>query len=172
MGVGFGLLMIVLLILIPYLGVMAGGEYVLGVLIPYLAFAIFIVGVIYRIVSWAKSPVPFRITTTCGQQKTHDWIKSDQVENPTTTLGVWARMAKEVFLFRSLSVIQQRKLRRKVISPTFGRNGYGWPLFYTTIRFLSLQFVTYGYSPRKPLSLSVFWRVWTDSLISECTVFI
>ncbi|MGI6679832.1 MAG: sulfate reduction electron transfer complex DsrMKJOP subunit DsrM [Dehalobacterium sp.] len=102
MGVGFGLLMIVLLILIPYLGVMAGGEYVLGVLIPYLAFAIFIVGIIYRIVSWAKSPVPFRITTTCGQQKTHDWIKSDQVENPTTTLGVWARMAKEVLLFRSL----------------------------------------------------------------------
>ncbi|MCR6544865.1 sulfate reduction electron transfer complex DsrMKJOP subunit DsrM [Dehalobacterium formicoaceticum] len=102
MGVGFALLMIVLLILIPYIGVMAGGEYILGVFIPYLAFAVLIAGLVYRIVSWAKSPVPYRIPTTCGQQKTHDWIKSDQVENPTTTLGVWLRMAKEVFLFRSL----------------------------------------------------------------------
>ena len=32
-----------------------------------LFLAVFLVGVIYRMVVWAKSPVPYRITTTCGQ---------------------------------------------------------------------------------------------------------
>ncbi|MGI6685861.1 MAG: sulfate reduction electron transfer complex DsrMKJOP subunit DsrM [Bacillota bacterium] len=102
MGVGFSLLMICLLVLIPYLGVYAGLEYFLGVIVPYLAFAVFLLGIIYRIINWARSPVPFRIPTTCGQQKSHTWIKADQVENPSTTFGVLVRMAKEVVLFRSL----------------------------------------------------------------------
>jgi len=102
MGVGFSLLMIFLLVLIPFIGVYAGAEYILGVIVPYLAFALFLFGIVYRIVNWARSPVPFRIPTTCGQQKSHDWIKRDPVENPTTTFGVLVRMAKEVFFFRSL----------------------------------------------------------------------
>lgn len=102
MGVGFAFLIILLLVLIPYIGVYAGLEYVLGVFIPYLAFAVFLFGIIYRMVGWARSPVPFHIPTTAGQQKSHSWIKQDKVENPTTTWGVIVRMAKEIFLFRSL----------------------------------------------------------------------
>jgi len=39
----------------------AGLVYLLTVIIPYAAFAVFIVGFIYRVVQWAKAPVPFRI---------------------------------------------------------------------------------------------------------------
>lgn len=102
MGIGFALLIILLLVLIPYLGVLAGMEFFIGVVVPYLAFAVFLFGIVYRILDWARSPVPFRIPTTCGQQKSHSWIKADAVENPTTTWGVVVRMLKEVFLFRSL----------------------------------------------------------------------
>jgi nitrate reductase gamma subunit len=46
--------------------------------------------------------VPFRIPTTCGQQKSLPWIKPSKVENPYTAWGVIVRMALEVLLFRSL----------------------------------------------------------------------
>jgi nitrate reductase gamma subunit len=73
-----------------------------GVIIPYIAVSIFIVGIIYRVLKWARSPVPFRIPTTCGQQKTLPWIKANNLENPSNTVGVIGRMALEVLLFRSL----------------------------------------------------------------------
>ncbi len=80
----------------------AGGRFVVGVAVPYAAAAIFVVGVVARVVGWARSPVPFRIPTTCGQQKSLPWIKQAKIENPSTTAGVVLRMAGEVLLFRSL----------------------------------------------------------------------
>ncbi len=77
-------------------------DFLFGVILPYLAVVVFIVGFIYRVLKWAKTPVPFNITTTCGQQKSHPWIKRNEIENPTTKLGVIARMATEVLFFRSL----------------------------------------------------------------------
>ena len=73
-----------------------------GVFIPYIAIFTFVIGVVYRIVQWAKSPVPFSIPTTCGQQKSHPWIKSSFLDNPHNTLGVICRMALEILFFRSL----------------------------------------------------------------------
>jgi nitrate reductase gamma subunit len=67
-----------------------------------LALAVFAVGVIYRVMKWSRSPVPFRIPTTCGQQKSLPWIKHSRFDNPDTTFDVVVRMALEVFLFRSL----------------------------------------------------------------------
>jgi len=72
------------------------------VFIPYGAFVVFLAGFVWRIVSWAQSPVPFRIPTTCGQQKTLPWMKSEPLESPPGTAGVIGRMALEVLLFRSL----------------------------------------------------------------------
>ncbi|MDR1184825.1 MAG: sulfate reduction electron transfer complex DsrMKJOP subunit DsrM [Coriobacteriales bacterium] len=74
----------------------------LGIIIPYSALVIFAIGFAYRVILWGRSAVPFRITTTCGQQKTLPWIKQDRLENPSTYLGVIGRMLLEVFLFRSL----------------------------------------------------------------------
>lgn len=92
-----------ILVLIAYIGVGVGGLYNLfGVYIPYIAFVVFVVGIVYRVIKWACSPVPFRIPTSCGQQKSLSWIKDSKLENPFNLLGVLGRMALEVFLFRSL----------------------------------------------------------------------
>jgi nitrate reductase gamma subunit len=84
------------------LGGTPGLGWVFGVVLPYLALALFVGGVIYRVLSWAKVPVPFRIPTTCGQQKSLDWIKPARLDNPYSTLTVAGRMALEILLFRSL----------------------------------------------------------------------
>ncbi|MGI6226827.1 MAG: sulfate reduction electron transfer complex DsrMKJOP subunit DsrM [Peptococcales bacterium] len=103
MGLNFSLLMVAALILAVFLGVeFLGLSYLFGVIIPYLAIAVFIVGFILRVVKWAKAPVPFRIPTTSGQQKSLPWIKHNKIDNPATTSGVVARMALEVLFFRSL----------------------------------------------------------------------
>lgn len=75
---------------------------IFGIVIPYIAFGLFIGGFIYRVVQWGRTPVPFRIPTTCGQQKSLHWIKHNEIENPSTTSGVVVRMLLEVFAFRSL----------------------------------------------------------------------
>lgn len=79
-----------------------GTRFILGVVIPYAAVAVFIIGMIARVLKWGSSPVPFRIPTTCGQQKSLPWIKQSKLENPSGTMGVLGRMALEVFFFRSL----------------------------------------------------------------------
>jgi len=85
-----------------YFFAQAGAQWFLGVLLPYLAFVVFVVGFSAKILSWAKVPVPFRIQTTCGQAKSLDWIKANELESPHTKLGVVVRMALEVLVFRSL----------------------------------------------------------------------
>jgi nitrate reductase gamma subunit len=91
------------LILLAYVGVGAVHlNYLFGVIIPYAAIAVFVIGVIYRVLQWAARPVPFRIPTTAGQQKSFPWIKQNKIDNPSSALGVIVRMAFEVLLFRSL----------------------------------------------------------------------
>ncbi len=97
------LIAVVALFLAALAGVDALGlRWLFGVAVPYAAAALFLGGVVYRVLGWARSPVPFAIATTCGQQKSLSWIKPARIENPSTTLGVVARMALEVLAFRSL----------------------------------------------------------------------
>jgi len=99
----YAFLAVIILVLFAILGVGQWGWHSLfGIIIPYAAVALFILGLIYRVWKWARAPVPFHIPTTCGQQKTLPWIKEDNIENPHTNIGVIARMALEVLLFRSL----------------------------------------------------------------------
>ncbi len=102
---------VVSLIAIPFAGVWGGRlagvhlDWLFGVVVPYLAVLIFFVGIVYRVVKWGKSPVPFRIPTTCAQQKSHPWIKygyAEKLDNPVSTAGVIGRMILEVLCFRSL----------------------------------------------------------------------
>jgi len=94
---------VLLLVLVAYAGAsVAGLRFLFGVIIPYAAFIIFVVGMVVRILKWASSPVPFRIPTTTGQQKSLPWIKHSTIESPSNGLGVIARMALEVLVFRSL----------------------------------------------------------------------
>ncbi|MDY6851253.1 MAG: sulfate reduction electron transfer complex DsrMKJOP subunit DsrM [Thermodesulfobacteriota bacterium] len=102
-GFIFSLIAVTILVLIPLAGVEAAGlTHLFGVIIPYLAVVIFFLGVIYRIVTWGKSPVPFRIPTTCGQEKSLPWLKTNSIDNPTSLGGVIVRMILEICCFRSL----------------------------------------------------------------------
>ncbi len=87
---------------IALVGASVGLDWVFGVLIPYAAVAVFVVGVVVRVLQWARIPVPFRIPTTSGQQKSLSWIKYSRLDSPFTRLGVIGRMALEVLFFRSL----------------------------------------------------------------------
>lgn len=103
MKYAFPLAAVVALILIALIAVQIPGmQYLFGVIIPYLAVAVFVGGFIYRLCYWGKSPVPFNIPTTCGQEFSLPWIKQDKLECPATRLQVVARMFLEIVLFRSL----------------------------------------------------------------------
>jgi nitrate reductase gamma subunit len=93
---------LILTLLALGVAISAGPAHLLTVVVPYAAFAMFLAGFVYRVVKWAGAPVPFRITTTCGQQKSLPWIGSNPLENPSGFWGVIGRMALEIFLFRSL----------------------------------------------------------------------
>jgi nitrate reductase gamma subunit len=103
MGILFSFFAVAALIAVVFIGVNGANLYYLfGVIIPYAAFLTFIIGIIFRVLKWGKVPVPFRIPTTAGQEKSFPWIKANSIDNPSSSLGVIIRMAMEVFLFRSL----------------------------------------------------------------------
>ena len=114
------------LVALGYLGGQVDGlRFVFGVVVPYAAILVFIAGLVYKVIHWAKSPVPFRIPTTCGQEKSLPWIKNDPVDNPHSTLGVIGRMALEVLFFRSLfrNTKMEIKPGPKVV---YGESVYLW----------------------------------------------
>ena len=90
--------------LIAAVGASAGEglRFALGVIVPGVAFAVFLGGITFRVVQWARSPVPFRIPTTTGQEKSLPWIRNNELEAPSGLVGVVGRMALEVLFFRSL----------------------------------------------------------------------
>lgn len=120
------LILVLLLAALAYAGAsLAGMEFAFGVLIPYAAIALFLVGLVYRVIRWAWTPVPFRIPTTCGQQKTLPWMKWSRLESPFTALGVVGRVALEVLLFRSLFRNTRIELKEgpRIL---FGENKWLW----------------------------------------------
>jgi len=99
----FSFLAVIVVVLIPLIGVGALNLQVLfGVVIPYAALATFVVGIVVRVIDWARSPVPFRIPTTAGQEWSFPWIKRNRIDNPKGLGGVIVRMLFEVLTFRSL----------------------------------------------------------------------
>ncbi len=98
------LIAVIVLFLIAYVGAQqgAGLQLVFGIIVPYLAVILFVVGFARRVMGWARSAVPFRITTTGGQQSSMPWIRQAKIDNPSSTLGVIVRMFLEIVLFRSL----------------------------------------------------------------------
>jgi len=115
---------VIILVLLVFLGIEKGGmNSVFGIVVPYVAFTVFVAGVIYKVINWAKSPVPFRIPTTSGQEKSLPWIKSNKIDNPHNLLGVLARMALEVLFFRSLLKNTKTELRD---GPNLSYGGFVW----------------------------------------------
>ena len=100
------------------------GVTLLTLIVPYAAFAIFFGGILLARPPLGQVPVPFRIPTTCGQQKSLPWIRAAQVDNPSTGWGVLVRMAGEVLLFRSLFRNNRARLADNRL--IFGESKYLW----------------------------------------------
>ena len=103
LGIIISFITVLVLVFIPFVGMQVANLKVLfGVIIPYAAMVLFLVGVVGRLLLWSFSAVPFRIPTTAGQQKSFPWIKPNKIENPSSAAGVFGRMLLEILLFRSL----------------------------------------------------------------------
>ncbi|MBL7102397.1 MAG: sulfate reduction electron transfer complex DsrMKJOP subunit DsrM [Desulfobacteraceae bacterium] len=103
MSILFSSVAVVVVVLIPLIGVgLLDLRILFGIIIPYAAMVTFFVGIVVRVIDWSRSPVPFRIPTTAGQEWSFPWIKSNPIDNPKGTGGVVIRMIFEVLTFRSL----------------------------------------------------------------------
>jgi nitrate reductase gamma subunit len=166
------LVLVLLLGVLGYFGgSVAGLRVFFGVLIPYAAIAVFLFGVAYRVVRWAQAPVPFRIPTTCGQQKSLPWIKASPLDNPSTAAGTIARMALEILLFRSLFRNTKAEIRKgpRLI---FGEDKFLWLgalAFHWSFLFIFLRHLRFFLEPVPGLVLAVqnadgFFRIGTPIL--------
>jgi len=115
-------------------------SFLFGVVFPYTAMVVFVFGIIYRVVKWASSPVPFHIPTVTGQQRSLPWIRSSKLESPHTTLGVIGRMAMEILFFRSLF----RNTRMELSAGSNGKNGPR--LVYGSAKYLWLGAMAFHWS--------------------------
>ncbi|WP_029895886.1 sulfate reduction electron transfer complex DsrMKJOP subunit DsrM [Desulfohalovibrio reitneri] len=103
MNAFYSLFLVCALAVVAMLGVGAAHlEGLFGIVLPYAAVLIFVLGFINKMLDWGRSAVPFRIPTTGGQQKSLDWIPYNRFDNPVNTRDTVIRMAAEVLLFRSL----------------------------------------------------------------------
>jgi len=131
------------LVLVAYLGVSANLQLLFGVVAPYLAVLIFVEGFIYRLLQWSRSPVPFQIPTTGGQQESLPWIErslGDKLDNPYTTRYVIGRMALEVLAFRSLFRNLSSELRQDPEHPGGAR------LIHWSYKWLWLGAIAFHYA--------------------------
>ncbi len=125
MGALFSFGVVIALVIIALVGVKGAHlQALFGVVIPYAAVVTFFIGLIYRVVKWGKSPVPFHIPTTCGQQKSLPWIKHNKLESPATGKEVFLRMVLEVLLFRSL--FRNLKMQRSGDRVVYGSAKWLW----------------------------------------------
>jgi len=99
----YSLILVLALVVIATLGAGAAKmQTIFAYCVPGTAFVIFVVGFVAKIIGWAKSPVPFRIPTTGGQQQSLDWITQNKWDNPSTGPQTAMRMFLEIVTFRSL----------------------------------------------------------------------
>jgi len=144
---------------------------------PYLVLAVFLLGMVYRVVCWAKAPVPFRIPTTCGQEKSLPWIQNNPVENPAGTWGIIGRMAGEVFLFRSLF----RNSQTEIVDgrPVYGSAKWLWffgLMFHVSLLIVGLRHLRFFTEPVLPAvtglsALDGFFEIGVPALyISDMTL--
>ncbi|NWF76071.1 MAG: sulfate reduction electron transfer complex DsrMKJOP subunit DsrM [Nitrospirae bacterium] len=180
MGILFSFFAVIALIVIVFIGVKGAGlHYFFVVIIPYAAFLTFVIGVIYRVIKWGRIPVPFRIPTTAGQEKSFPWIKQNKIDNPSSSLGVIIRMAFEVLLFRSLFRNMRTELRdgpKLSYASTkwlwLGGLAFHWTFFIILTRHLRLFFEPVPFFVEILESLDGFFQVGAPVLYVTDIIFL
>jgi nitrate reductase gamma subunit len=158
--------------ILAYGGGMVGPlRLVVGVLVPGAAILVFLVGMAERVIAWARVPVPFRIPTTCGQQRSLPWVGQARLDCPSSGIGVLGRMALEVLLFRSLFRNTRAELRQ---GPrlSYGEEKFLWLaalLFHYSFLVIFLRHLRFFMEP-VPAFVNLlagadgFFQVWTPAL--------
>ncbi len=100
MRVLVALLAVLALVVVGWAG--AGLPWVTGIVVPGVAFAVFVVGFVVRVIRWGRSPVPFNITSVAGQQASLPWIDRSPLDSPKNGFEAALRVAADVLLFRPL----------------------------------------------------------------------
>jgi len=108
MKVIYPLIAVVFLGAIAFAGVSAGLDYLFGVIIPYFALLVFLVGFIWRIYDWVKSPVPFGIPTTCARPNPWNGLKKMNWK-AHQDFGVWSEECRWRFCFSALCSATQKQ---------------------------------------------------------------
>lgn len=142
-----------------------GLQALFGVALPLIAIVLFLGGFAWKVRGWASSPVPFRIPTTCGQQKTHPWIKNSNLENPHNIVGVIGRMALEVLFFRSLFRNTKMQLIKEGPRVVYGPNKWLWAgalVFHYSLLVVLLRHLRLF---TEPVPFFVGWLQWADGFI-------
>ena len=172
MVVFFSLLVVLFFAALGYIGGSVPAlRIAFGEIIPYAAVIIFLAGVAYRVLQWARVPVPFRITTTCGQQKSLPWVKANRIDNPSTALGTIGRMGLEILLFRSLFRNTKAELH-KGPRLVFGESKFLWLgalAFHWSFLIIFLRHLRFFMDPvpgwvLKVQDLDGFFRITTPAL--------
>lgn len=156
----YPIIAVLALILLTLIGVEVLGLHKLfGVWIPYAAVVFFIGGFIYRVVKWAASPVPFRIPTVCGQQKSLPWIKASKVDSPYTTGGVVARLALDILCFRPLLRNDKIEMQtaQKLLFKTSILLWLGAIAFHWSLLVIILRHARFFLEPVPSVVLTVQW---------------
>jgi len=169
----FPLIVVLLLAGLAYMGGQAADTRVfLGVVLPYAAISTFLVGLSYRVIRWANSPVPFHTPTVCGQQKSLPWLKSSWIESPHNRGGVLVRMAMEILLFRSLFRNNQARLREgpRLTYPEnkflwLGALAFHWSLLVILLRHLRFFLVPIPRFVMRLESLDGFFQIGAPGLL-------
>jgi nitrate reductase gamma subunit len=147
-SIGISLVIVLLLIaLASCLSAIGAVWFTLNIL-PYIAIAVFFLGFIWRILRWAKSPVPFCIPTTCGQEQSLPSIKASPLDNPSSSWGVNIRMFLEIFFFRSL--FRNIRMEMTAEKPVYGSAKWLWffgLLFHWSLLFILLRHVRFFLEP-------------------------
>ena len=131
--------------------------------VAYAACCFFIVGIQNCVLRWANTPVPFRIPTTAGQQKSLAWIRPAKLDNPATGIAATGRMALEILCFRSLfrntgaRITKDRMIFRESLGLWLAAILFHWSFLLIFLRHLRF-FV-------EPIPAFVFWLEKLDSPI-------
>jgi nitrate reductase gamma subunit len=160
----YAVLAVLLLALLGALGsFVPGGTAFIAIIVPYAALLTLLLGVCYRIGRWAASPVPFRIPTTCGQQRSLPWIRTAPLDNPGGGAGAVGRVALEVLLFRSLLHNSRTRIHdgRYATAESrvlwLGALAFHWSLLVVVLRHLRLVV--------EPVPAFVLWLGSVDGLL-------
>ena len=156
----YSIFAVIILLLFILIGVWGMEWYSLfGVIIPYSAVVLFIVGFVYRVLKWASSPVPFHIPTVCGQQKSLPWIKANNIDSPYTTGGIVARLALDILLFRSLLKNEKIELQevQKLLYKTSTYLWLGAMAFHWSLLIILLRHSRFFLEPVPSLVLTLQW---------------